>query len=213
MAAFLVEEKECEEYYKRTIKRDNERRFEVKITFNSNTRPLGDSKQQAYVRLLQLEKKFQRDRNLEKEYRKFMKEYEDLGHMKLNKTETINRQEYYLPHHSVIKEDIITTKCRAVFDASSKCLTGISLNDIMHSGLRLQQDLTNILINWNSYKITYTADLEKMFRQIKIAEEDQVYQKILWRQSVKEPIKEYQLSTVAYGMKAIPCIKNDTGLT
>ncbi|XP_072401139.1 uncharacterized protein [Diabrotica undecimpunctata] len=124
--------------------------------------------------------------------------------MKLNKTETINKQEYYLPHHAVIKEDSITTKCRAVFDASSKSSTGISLNDVMHSGPRLQQDLTNILIHWRSYKIAYTADLEKMFSQIKIAEEDQVYQKILWRQSVKEQIKEYQLSTVTYGTKAAP---------
>ncbi|XP_072394953.1 uncharacterized protein [Diabrotica undecimpunctata] len=133
-----------------------------------------------------------------------MKEYEDLGHMKLNKTKTMNKQEYYLPHHSVIKEESITTKCMAVFDASSKSSTGISLNDIMHSGPRLQQDLTNILINWRSYNIVYTAELEKMFRQIKIAEEDQVYQKILWRQSVEEPIKEYQLSTVTYGAKAAP---------
>ncbi|XP_072377845.1 uncharacterized protein [Diabrotica undecimpunctata] len=202
--ALLVEEKECEEYYKRTVKRDTDGRFEVKIPFNSNTSLLGDSKQQAYARLLQLEKKFQSDRNLEKEYSKFMKEYEDLGHMKLNKTETINKPEYYLPHHAVIKEDSITTKCRAVLDASSKSSTGISLNDIMHSGPRLQQDLTNILINWRSYKIAYTADLEKMFRQIKIAEEDQVYQKTLWRQSVKEPIKEYQLLTVTYGTKAAP---------
>ncbi|XP_072384340.1 uncharacterized protein [Diabrotica undecimpunctata] len=166
-----IEEKEYKEYYKRTPIRE----------------------QQAYARLLQLEKKFQRDRNLEKEYRKFMKKYEDLDHMKLNKTEIINKQKYYLLHHAVIKEDSIPTKCRAVFDASSKSSTGISLIDIIHSGLRLQQDPTHILINWRLYKIAYTADLEKMFRQIKIAEEDQVYQKILCRQSVNEPIKEYQL--------------------
>ncbi|XP_072389640.1 uncharacterized protein [Diabrotica undecimpunctata] len=90
--ALSIEEKECEEYYKRTVKRDNEGRFEVKIPFNSDTSLLGDSKQQAYAKLLQLEKKFRKDRNLEKEYRKFMKEYEDLGHMKSNKTESINKQ-------------------------------------------------------------------------------------------------------------------------
>ncbi|XP_072375895.1 uncharacterized protein [Diabrotica undecimpunctata] len=174
----LVEEKECKEYYKRTVKEDNEGRFKVKIPFNSNTSLSGDLKQQAYARLLQLEKKFQRDRNLEKVYRKFMKEYEDLGHIKLNKTEIINKLEYYLPDHTVIKEDITKTKCRAVCDASSKSSTGISLNDILHSGPRLQEDLTNILINWRSYKIEYYGR-SRMLRQIKIAEEDQVYQKIL----------------------------------
>ncbi|XP_072392291.1 uncharacterized protein [Diabrotica undecimpunctata] len=46
-----------------------------------------------------------------------------------------------------------------------------------------------------------------MFRQIKIAEQDQVYQKILWKQSVKEPIREYQLSIVTYGTKAAPYLE------
>ncbi|XP_072380693.1 uncharacterized protein [Diabrotica undecimpunctata] len=41
-----------------------------------------------------------------------------------------------------------------------------------------------------------------MFRQIKIAKEDQVYQKILWRRSVKEPIMEYQLPIETCGMTA-----------
>ncbi|XP_072392230.1 uncharacterized protein [Diabrotica undecimpunctata] len=114
------------------------------------------------------------------EYRKFIKEYEDLGHIKLNTIKTGNKQRYDLPHDAVIKEDSSTTKGRVVFDASSKDSTGISLNDIMHYGPRLNLDLTNILINWRSYKTAYMADLGKMLRPIKVAEEDQVYQKILW---------------------------------
>ncbi|XP_072377333.1 uncharacterized protein [Diabrotica undecimpunctata] len=42
-----VEEKECEGYYNRTVKRDNETRFEVKIPVNSNRSILGGLRQQA----------------------------------------------------------------------------------------------------------------------------------------------------------------------
>lgn len=38
-----------------------------------------------------------------------------------------------------------------------------------------------------------------MFRQIKMADEHQNYQKILWRDSPDDPIKEYKLTTVTYG--------------
>lgn len=46
----------------------------------------------------------------------------------------------------------------------------------------------------------FTADVEKMYRQVKVANEDQQYQRILWRFLPKQPIQEYNLTTVTYGL-------------
>lgn len=43
-----------------------------------------------------------------------------------------------------------------------------------------------------------------MYRQIKISDEDKLYQKILWRFSPEEPIKIYSLNTVTFGTSCAP---------
>ena len=48
------------------------------------------------------------------------------------------------------------------------------------------------------------ADIEKMYRRIHIAEKDQQYQHILWRENPSQQIKEYKLTTVTYGTAAAP---------
>ncbi|XP_066602491.1 uncharacterized protein [Prorops nasuta] len=58
------------------------------------------------------------------------------------------------------------TKIRVVFNASSKTSTGVSLNDTLFIGPKLQQDITRILMNWRSFRYVGVTDIVKMFRQI-----------------------------------------------
>lgn len=69
----------------------------------------------------------------------------------------------------------------------------------MYTGPKLQQDLASILLRWRIHKIVFMADIEKMYRFIKVNEQDWKYQRILWRESTKDPIAEYELTTVTYG--------------
>lgn len=111
---------------------------------------------------------------------------------------------YFLPHHVVIKGDSTTTKVRIVFDGSAKTTTGISLNDQLMIGPRIQQDLFSILCRFRSHRFVITADIEKMYRPIIIHPDDRRYQKILWRISSDQPIKTYQLLTVTFGIASAP---------
>lgn len=74
----------------------------------------------------------------------------------------------------------------------------------MSRGPNLQQDLLSLIIIWRQYEFAYTADIEKMFRQILLHDDDQKYQKIIWRESHQDNYQEYQLATVTYGTKAAP---------
>ena len=82
------------------------------------------------------------------EYRKFMQEYLDLGHMEKAGTfslvEQPNEECYFIPHHAIQRPDSSTTKVRVVFDASAKSSNGISLNDLLLVGPTLQPHLVNI---------------------------------------------------------------------
>lgn len=119
-------------------------------------------------------------------------------------THNKNQVSCYLPHHCVMKSDSTTTALRVVFNASAKTSSGLSLNDLMYSGPYLQKDLFSLILKWRRYKFAYTADLEKMFRQILCHKDDLKYQKIVWRDSPDQLLRDYELLTVTYGTKAAP---------
>ncbi|XP_054707113.1 uncharacterized protein LOC129216917 [Uloborus diversus] len=140
-----------------------------------------------------------------------MKEYLDLKHMELVPDSEINNiNSLYLPHHGVVRNTSSTTKLRVVFDASSKTSSGLSLNDLLMVGPRVQPELFPILIQFRLFNAAICADVEKMFRQIKVHEEDVDWQRILWRESPNEPIKEYRLTTVTYGTSSAPFLSTRT---
>ena len=76
-----------------------------------------------------------------------MEEYISLEHMvEISEPKNLNCENYYIPHHSVYRENSSTTKLPVVFDASMKTLNGILLNEILLVGPVVQSDLISILI-------------------------------------------------------------------
>ncbi|XP_037932546.1 uncharacterized protein LOC119674592 [Teleopsis dalmanni] len=195
----LQEDEKCQELYKTTTTKDTDGRYIVQIPFKEEL-SLGNSRKQAVVRLISLEKEMKKE--IKSEYIEFMREYERLGHMV--KAENQNEGLYYMPHQAVIREASSTSKLRVVFDASAKTTNGNSLNNIMMIGPRLQKDIFDIIIKWRLWKFVVTPDVENMFRQIKIAEEHQDYQRILWRENPTDIIEEFKLTTVTFGTASAP---------
>ena len=147
-------------------------------------------------RLNFLIRKFGKNSELEKEYRNFLEEYENLGHISEVKGDSRLDQGFFLPHHTVIKQDGGTTKTRVVFDGSAKSSSGISLNECMMTGPPLQNDLFSLLLRFRSHRIVLTADIEKMYRQILVHPEDTVHQKLMFQKNYNEPVKTFALNTV-----------------
>ncbi|XP_039306760.1 uncharacterized protein LOC113004056 [Solenopsis invicta] len=93
---------------------------------------------------------------------------------------------YYMPHHAVIKNTNNTTKVRVVFDASAKSDNGVSLNDVLMTGPSIQDKIISHLIRFRTYNYVITADIEKMYRQVLVHEQDRHFQQILWRRDEDE---------------------------
>lgn len=200
-------EAQCDEHFAKTHRRDLDGRYIVRLPFkNGPPRPLGESRGIALANLRRMEQSVERDPLHAAEYRNFMREYENLGHMAQIKIDKVGHDSnhYYIPHHSVRRESSSTTKLRVVFNAASKTSTGSSLNDQLLIGPKLQNDLPTIILKWRQHRYVYTSDIAKMYRQIWVDPRDLDFQRILWRPSPNDPIADYQLLTVTYGTASAP---------
>ncbi|XP_065088027.1 uncharacterized protein LOC135709561 [Ochlerotatus camptorhynchus] len=167
---------------------------------------LGDSRTMAERRFLTLEKRLDRAPELKEQYMAFLREYEQLGHMKLNNdvTDEDPHSVFYLPHHYVLKPSSTTTRLRVVFDGSAESSTGISINQTQMIGPTVQNHLVCIVSNFRVFKYGFTADVPKMYRQVGVHRNDRRYQKVVNRYDSNHPLQTYDLQTVTYGLASSP---------
>jgi len=71
------------------------------------------------------------------------------------------------------------------------------------TGPKLQSDLFDVLIWFRQFNYVFTADMEKMYRQVKIHPDDGKFQRILWKDA-EGNILTYELQTVTYGLNCAP---------
>ncbi|XP_026467748.1 uncharacterized protein LOC113371335 [Ctenocephalides felis] len=202
-----LDDRLCEENFVNNVTININGRYTVALPLKPNaSTAIGKSLQQAKRRFLHLETRLNKNENLKRQYCDFINEYIKLGHAyevpNFEQNISQNSFAYYLPHHAVFKNRC--DKIRVVFDASAKTSTGISLNDVLYTGQKLQQDIFTILLRFRSYIYVMTADIVKMFRQIRVNEEHQNLQRILWRENIHDKIKCFNLSTVTYGTACAP---------
>ncbi|XP_055584807.1 uncharacterized protein LOC129737670 [Uranotaenia lowii] len=197
-----ADEQRVVELFETTHKRNETGRFVVRLPFDETKPALGESLNAAVKRLHSMERRFIRNPSFKQHYVDFMAEYQQLSHMELVPSSEVTTQPskcFYLPHHAVEKHDSATTKLRVVFDGSSKTSTGVSLNDRLLVGPNNTEDLFDVLCRFRTYPIVFMSDVEKMYRQVLVDDQDTDYQRIVWREDPEQPIQHYRLKTVTYG--------------
>ena len=115
------------------------------------------------------------------------------------------KSEWYLPMQAVFTPER-TTKVRLVFDASSKGHDGLSLNDYLEKGTNFINSLPDMLAAWRWDTVAYTGDVRKMFNQILVHPDDQVYHRFLWRSKASGSPTVYQWLRLNFGDKPAPDI-------
>ncbi|XP_072160829.1 uncharacterized protein [Bemisia tabaci] len=196
----------AEELFLEKHSRDSDGRYSVPMLLTEEKINLGDSYHLAKNRLIKLEHRLNGNPDFRNAYKDFMKEYEELGHMKQVDKDSIGQGKYYIPHHGIWKQTSTSSKMRVVFDASMKTTSGKALNDVVLKGEKLQTDIIQVLTLFRFPRYVFTADVCKMYRQILVNQEDRPYQRILWREDPSQPIKEYELQTVTYGVTSSPYV-------
>nr|CAH7758019.1 unnamed protein product [Callosobruchus chinensis] len=192
-----LEEKLCEKHFSDNLQVSPTGKYVVSIPFKGDINTLGDSRNTAEKRFLQLEKRLLSNPTMRKLYIDFMRQYEDLGHM-TKLTDEHTNPDYFMPHHGVLKENSLTTKLRTVFNASCPSATGVSLNSLQMVGPILQPDLLAILLSFRFHEIILSSDIKMMYRMVLINPDQRHFQKIIWRESPDQPMSVFQLNTVTY---------------
>ena len=136
--------------------------YEVGLPWKKDHPPLVDNYQQAYQRLISIERNLVKHPEEKKMYREAVNQYINVGHARaIVKEDSKADNIRYLPHHAVFREDRATTKCRVVFDSSAKTADGVSLNSCLLKGPTLQPDLGHVMIRFRCHRIGLMADIKK----------------------------------------------------
>ncbi|XP_059217400.1 uncharacterized protein LOC131994647 [Stomoxys calcitrans] len=206
-----LEDEYCESLYERTTVRDSDGRYVVRLPFRKEYRqesPLGRSRSQALIQYVRLERSLRHKPEIERMYNEVLQGYSRLNHMRMTNSQELHDRcsfgSFYLPHHAVLKPESRSTKVRVVFNASRRTSSGKSLNDVLYTGPTLQSDLMTLILRWRLYKYVFTGDIEKMYRQILVHEDDIEFQRILFRPYPASPIRDYALKTVTFGVNCAP---------
>ena len=116
---------------------------------------------------------------------------------------------HYLPHHGVIRQESQTTKLHIVYNGSARAYGNEpSVNDCLQAGPNYIPQLFDILIRFHWHKIAVTANVEKAFLMIGIAEDDRDFL-FLW---VKDPFKvphelvHLRFTRLVFGLRPSPAI-------
>lgn len=187
----------CETIFQSEVERDSDGRFVVPLPLREKViSSFPDSRAVAIKCFVQLEHKLAKDKVLHIHYCNFMNEYKDLNHM----SPATTPGKYFIPHHGVCKGEAENLKLRVVFDSSARGVSGVSLNDCLYPGPKLQRDVIDVLLGFRLNRIAFTGDICKMYRQFWIHPKYRPLQHIFWRESPQEELKEFELNTVTYGL-------------
>ncbi|XP_046145719.1 uncharacterized protein LOC114882021 [Osmia bicornis bicornis] len=199
------EERECERHFRETHSRDETGRYSVHLPFKLDpSLALKPCRSTALKLLLSCERRLASNEAWRDKYSQFMEEYAALDHMEAVPESAVQDPAYYLPHHAVVKRYDPSGKIRVVFNASFRTATGSSLNDCLMPGPKLQSDLWMILTRWRLFRVVFTSDIVKMFRQIRVHHTDADWTRILWRSRPDQPVQDFRLKTVTYGTACAP---------
>ena len=203
-ACLSAEEQMVVRHFDSNHTRTKEGRFIVPLPKDPNARPIGESRSQAVRRFLSLECSLNQ-KGCFKDFDTIMREYFDLNHAEPVPTRDMERPlgtTFYLPMHAVYKTSSTTTKIRAVFDASAKSSTGVSLNDTLLVGPTLHPPLVDVMLRFRLYPVALTADVSKMYRAVELTEADKDLHRFVWRSQTNEPLRDYRMTRVTFGVSA-----------
>ena len=115
-------------------------------------------------------------------------------------------KEWYLPHHPKLNPNK-PGKVRRVCNAGS-LYKEVCLNDMLLAGPDLLHGLIGAIFRFREEPIALTADIESMFIQVQIPEQDRSCLRLFWRPRANEPVQIYDYQRHMFGAKSSPTCAN-----
>ena len=184
-------------------------RHEVGMLWSEPEPNLPNNYSSALGQLYSLERRFQRDPNLKNLYQQSVDTDVEKGFVKiLDESEVKGTfgKEWYLPHHPVLNPNK-PGKVRRVCNAASKH-KDICLNDKLLAGPDVLHGLIGTIFRFREGPIALTADIESIFLQVRVPEQDRSCLRFLWRPRTNEPVQIFEYQRQVFGAKSSPTCAN-----
>lgn len=185
------------------IKETDNGHLSMPLPFKAGRPDMPDNKRAAEVRLAQLQKKFKRDTGYYEEYKAFVNRM--IEDEVAEKVDTAGEplKTWYLPHHGVIHPK--KKKIRVVFDCAA-AHGGMSLNDQLLKGPDWMSSLFGVLCRFREHPVAIAGDIEKMFHQFIVHEEDRDYLRFLWWENgnMETEPSTYRMKVHLFGATSSP---------
>ena len=178
--------------------------YRVGIPWKDANPSIPNNYKMALQRLQNTEKRLKRSPDVAKAYKECIDKYIEKGYVSKVPENDLFHSKWFLPHFPVLRPDKDTTKIRIVFDAAAKS-EGVSLNDKIHQGPKLQRDLFDVLLRFRQFPIAVVCDIAEMYLRIGITQADKPYHRFLWRGMDQNRDPDiYEFDRVVFGVNASP---------
>lgn len=169
---------------------------------------LPNNRKIAERRLEQLKKRFKGDEKHFHYYKIFMDELIEKGYAKISGITAAEGKIWYIPHHGVYNVNK-PNKVRVVFDCSSE-FENTSLNKNLMSGPDLTNQLTGVLLRFREETVAFTADIEKMFYQVRVADSHRSMLRYLWWRDndLNKEVIDHEMCVHVFGAASSPGCSN-----
>ena len=178
--------------------------YQLSLPWKYENPSLPNNRAMAVKRLDLLKRRLEKDVDLKRKYKETVEEYIFLGHAQKIPDGQVGTPVWYLPHHPVVhpqKPD----KRRVVFDCAAR-FRNTSLNDQLLPGPDLTNSLVGVLLRFRQERIGISADIEKMFHQVRVSPQDTHALSFLWWPGgdfSKKP-EDHQMLVHLFGARSSP---------
>ncbi|XP_038117193.1 uncharacterized protein LOC119769289 [Culex quinquefasciatus] len=208
VASFAVpesaEDQRAKKILETTTKRTGER-FETGLLWREDERRFPDSYPMATRRLQALERKLDKNPALKQNVSQQIAEYQNKGYAHKATAEelkTPSNAVWYLPLNVVLnprKPD----KTRLIWDAAAS-VRGVSLNSQLLKGPDMLVPLPRVVCRFRERPIALGGDIQEMYHQIRIREEDKQAQRFLFRENPADAPQVYVMDVATFGSACSP---------
>lgn len=187
--------------------RKSDGHYEVPLPFRHDKPVIPNNLHMAEKRLLSIKKRFERDFKFKNDYVFFVNKLFEKGYARKVTKIYPHDQQWFIPHHGVYHPR--KKKIRVVFDCSSSS-GNVCLNDLLLQGPDLTNDLLGVLIRFREEIVAFMADIEAMFYQVNVPENQRNFLQFLWWEDgdTSRRYQIYEMCVHVFGSTSSPSCSN-----
>ena len=205
---------ELNQYFRETVRRNQEGRYQISWPFKPNKHLLGVNRQLTESRLRGFLAIAKKNKKLLEAVDTEISDLLKQGFIESTTTPEPGAPAHYLSLLAVAKKATTSAagpgnlKVRVVNDAGARAKDEAGLNDVLFQGENLIADIIAVILQFRQQKIVITADIQKAYLQYEVLPEHRTFLRFLWplgiSKNAKAPIREFNSCKLSFGLISAP---------